>query len=80
MADHGDNYHPSLDDEGKYIGSLSDDCGHHCGIITTGSSRHVGHCNCKECHGDPFGSTGPFREVDPRFTNQNGSVDPRGIR
>lgn len=31
---------------------LSDECGHHCGVVTSGlTNRHVGHCSCGECHG-----------------------------
>lgn len=30
---------------------LNDNCGHHCGIITSGSITHEKHCICIECHG-----------------------------
>lgn len=31
---------------------LTDACGPHCGVITTGKTKHVGHCQCEElCHG-----------------------------
>lgn len=31
---------------------LSEACGPHCGVITTGKTKHVGHCQCTElCHG-----------------------------
>lgn len=29
---------------------LTSACGHHCGVLTTGSATHVGHCPCPECH------------------------------
>ncbi len=51
MADHGNNYKRMTGEEGEEIGSLSPQCGHHCGTITVGGKdTHTGHCSCPECH------------------------------
>jgi hypothetical protein len=47
MANHGDNHKP-YDGNGQ---KLSEDCGHHCGIIPTAPGyTHENHCNCADCH------------------------------
>lgn len=72
MADHGENYKRMTAADGSEIGSLEKNCGHHCGVITTGgTNRHVGHCNCHECHG--------FGEISAQFTSESGGINPRGI-
>lgn len=38
--------------EGLEVSDLSELCGHHCGVVTTGKAKHVGHCDCPECHGN----------------------------
>lgn len=71
VADHGDNY--TRDEKSK--GSLGPECGHHCGVITTGSHAHKGHCGCPECH-----NTNVVKgELPTQFTSQSGGIDPRGI-
>ncbi len=53
MAEHGDNYVRLLGEEGKEIGTLGVDCGHHCGAIVVGHAQQtIRHCDCKECHGN----------------------------
>lgn len=74
MAEHGKNYKRMTADDGSEVGSLGKDCGHHCGVITTGgTNKHTGHCNCRECHGPS-----PV-EIDAIFTSETGGIDPRGI-
>lgn len=59
MADHGDNYKRMKAEDGSEIGSLSPECGHHCGVITVGhSDRHAGHCPCQECHDGVYAPAG----------------------
>ena len=75
MADHGTNYKRMTGPKGEEIGTLGPECGHHCGVLTSGgTNKHVGHCPKNCCHGTPM------NEVDPQFTMQSGGVDPRGIR
>lgn len=76
MAEHGDNYKRMKADDGTEIGTLGADCGHHCGVLTSGrTNRHVGHCPCSDCHGD----AGGINEVSSQFTSETGGVNPRGI-
>lgn len=40
---------------------LTDECGHHCGVITVGHGvQHIGHCHCPECHDT---QPDPIREI-----------------
>lgn len=38
-------------DESEAQHDLTPACDHHCGVITTGKTKHIGHCDCYECHG-----------------------------
>ena len=72
MADHGDNY--TRDEKSK--GKLGQECGHHCGVITTGAHAHEGHCSCKECH-----NTAPITsDLPSEFTMGQGGMDLRSIK
>jgi len=79
MADHGKNYIRTVSENGDgEVGRLGPECGHHCGVITVGhSDEHVGHCHCKECHGDV--SAIMQQMIPSNFTSDTGGVNPNGI-
>ena len=77
MADHGKNYTRMTGEDGKELGSLGPECGHHCGVITVGhSDQHKGHCGCPECHDtDSIKSHIPQNLIE----GGEGKVNLRGI-
>lgn len=49
---------------------LTDECGHHCGIIMTGKAQHEAHCSCNECHG---------RSPSHEITIVEEDISPNGV-
>lgn len=77
MTRHGDNYKRMMGKNNTEIGELGPECGHHCGVITVGHhDKHVGHCDCPECHGEIRASD---YEVPTNLTVDRSGIDPRSI-
>lgn len=73
MADHEQPHRKKPEDSGV----LGPDCGHHCGVITTGlTDQKQAHCPCPECHSE----TAILREVPTEFTMSTEQINPNGIR